>query len=162
LRYLGHVGGSARSAVVPLLCGALREPGGDERGQGVSQGVVAALAALRRALAEFQGRVCLIAGADLAHIGPQFGDRAPVSRTTLEQVARADLEMLEIICRGDADGFYSQVMADDDARRICGLSPIYCLLALLGPSRGQLLKYSQWIDRNGQGSVTYAGVMFDE
>ena len=56
---------------------------------------------------------------------------------------------------------FAEVMADNDARRICGLSPIYYLLSLLGPSRGKLLKYSQWADRAGQGSVTYAGVIFD-
>jgi hypothetical protein len=53
-------------------------------------------------------------------------------------------------------------MAVGDARRICGLAPIYYLLSLLGPCRGQLLRYSQWVDRGGQGAVTFAGVIFDE
>jgi hypothetical protein len=53
-------------------------------------------------------------------------------------------------------------MLDADARRICGLAPMYYLLALLGPAQGRLLKYSQWVDPRGQGAVTYAGVLFDE
>jgi hypothetical protein len=53
-------------------------------------------------------------------------------------------------------------MLDQDARRICGLAPIYYLLALLGPASGRCVKYSQWIDQGGRGSVTYAGVVFEE
>ena len=70
--------------------------------------------------------------------------------------------MLEFVRCGDAEGFYQQVMADGDARRICGLAPIYYLLSLVGPSSGRLIKYSQWADNQGQGSVTYAGVIFEK
>ena len=79
-----------------------------------------------------------------------------------EVVARQDAELLEVICRGEAEGFCQQVLADGDARRICGLSPIYYLLALVGPAEGRLLKYSQWVDPRGQGSVTFAGVIFEQ
>ena len=112
--------------------------------------VATAVAALRTALASAPGRVCLVAGADLAHVGPQFGDRSPVSAPFAARVERADREMLELVCRGDADGFYRQVMLDQDARRICGLAPIYYLLALLGPANGRCVKYSQWIDQGGR------------
>jgi predicted class III extradiol MEMO1 family dioxygenase len=103
----------------------------------------------------------LVAGADLAHVGPQFGDQRPVGRAFSEAVGRDDLEMLEIVGRGDAEGFYRQVMRDRDARRICGLAPIYYLLSLVGPAEGRLIKYSQWIDHTGHGAVTYAGVIFE-
>ena len=33
---------------------------------------------------------------------------------------------------GDADAFYEVVAKDNDRRRICGLSPIYTILSLLG------------------------------
>ena len=102
----------------------------------------------------------MIAGADLAHVGPQFGDSYPLSTTDLACVAVADREMLAITCSGDADAFYQQVMRDDDARRICGLAPIYLLLATLGSARGELLRYARWADPAGHGSVTYAAVVF--
>jgi AmmeMemoRadiSam system protein B len=162
LRYLNRVGESEGAAVVPLLCGSLHErvPEGGE--PTASSEVMTALAALRDALSQCGRRVCLVAGADLAHIGPQFGDATPVTPDVLESVGSRDEEMLEIICRGEADEFYRQVMEDGDARRICGLAPIYYLLALAEPARGQLLKYSQWVDEQGRGSVTYAGVLFEE
>ena len=36
--------------------------------------------------------------------------------------------MLESVVGVDARGFFASVAADGDARRICGLSPIYTLL----------------------------------
>jgi AmmeMemoRadiSam system protein B len=160
LRYLQRVGQSV-GAIVPLLCGSLQqwvEPG---RSPGDTPRIAETVAALRGAVAKSGRRVCVVAGADLAHVGPQFGDSDPVDRSFAARVERRDAEMLERICQGDSEGFYRQVMADQDARRICGLAPIYYLLAMLGPAEGRLLRYSQWIDERGAGSVTYAGVIFE-
>ena len=161
LRYLRHIGEPDGPGVVPLLCGSLHQWVQPETSPLESPEVRAAVGALRQVLDDWEGRVCLIAGADLAHVGPQFGDDRRVDRAFAEAVARADDEMLQLVCRGDAEGFYRQVMRDADARRICGLAPIYYLLSLLGPRAGRLLKYSQWIDERGHGSVTYAGVIFE-
>ena len=161
LRYLGRVGESG-AAIVPLLCGSLHEwvvPGDSPLEAAVVSG---AIEALRQTLARSERRVCLVAGADLAHVGPQFGDPGRVTAGVLGAVERGDAEMLEIICRGDAEGFYRQVMSDGDARRICGLAPIYYLLSLVGPGEGRLLKYGRWVDPQGHGSVTFAGVIFEE
>jgi hypothetical protein len=68
--------------------------------------------------------------------------------------------MLELACAVDPDGLYRQVMRDQDARRICGLAPIYLLLATLDGARGTLLRYAQWVDPTRNGSVTYAAVAF--
>jgi AmmeMemoRadiSam system protein B len=161
LRHLGLVGGPGAAGVVTLLCGSLHEwvPAGRQPGE--VRPIAESVEALRTALQRHGGRVCLIAAADLAHVGPQFGDRRAVDSVFLQAVERADRAMLDRVCRGDAAGFFAGVMADGDARRICGLAPIYYLLALLGPSQGEVLQYSQWVDEQGQGSVTYAGVIFD-
>jgi hypothetical protein len=161
LRYLERVGGTTESAIVPLLCGSLHdqiEPGGDPRSTACLE---KAIEALGRTIAMVGRRVCLLAGADLAHVGPQFGDAVPLTRSRLEEVERGDAEMLENIRRADADGFYRQVMADSDARRICGLAPIYFVLSLLDGASGRLLRYDQWVDSAGWASVTYAGVIFE-
>ncbi len=160
LRYLGLAGGEARGRIAPILCGSfpgLVPPGGSPMEvPAVGQFVEA----LRAAVAEYPGRVCIIAGADLAHVGPQFGDPSPVTNAFLERVAEGDQEMLEFVARTDAEGFYQQVMRDDDSRRICGLSPIYVMLAALQNAQGRVLKYTQWVDSTGYGSVTFASVVF--
>jgi hypothetical protein len=99
-----------------------------------------------------------VAGVDLAHVGPRFGDPDPNTAGSLATVERADRAMLESVVAGDARGFFAQVAADRDARRICGLSPIYSLLRLLPTGPGRLLQYRQWPDP--EGAVTFCAVGF--
>jgi MEMO1 family protein len=114
--------------------------------------------ALRDTIASSSRRVCLIAGVDLAHVGPRFGDAAPNTADSLAVVEAADRRMLEPVVAADAGGFFASVAADGDARRICGLSPIYTLLRLLPGSPGRLLRYTQW--RDPEGAVTFCAVSY--
>ena len=104
-------------------------------------------------------RVALIAGADLAHVGPRFGDPERVTPATLAEIGREDRAMLEAVAAGDAEGFFESVARDGDRRRICGFSPIYALLKTLGSGTGTLRRYGQWPDADGV--VTFASVVFD-
>jgi len=114
--------------------------------------------ALRDTLAASERRVCLIAGVDLAHVGPRFGDPERNTSRSLALVERADRGMLDSVVAGDARGFFASVAFDRDARRICGLSPIYTLLRLVPEARGRLLRYAQWPDP--EGAVTFCAVSF--
>jgi hypothetical protein len=91
-------------------------------------------------------------------VGPRFGDAEPSTSAVLGSVERADRSMLEAVTQGDPVGFYGSVMADGDARRICGLSPIYTFLRALPGVRGRLLRYSQWPDP--MGAVTFCSAVF--
>jgi hypothetical protein len=113
---------------------------------------------LRETIAASGRRVCVVAGVDLAHVGPRFGDADPNSAASLAAVERADRTMLESVVAVDARGFYDQVAADQDARRICGLSPIHALLRVLPGAPGRLLQYRQWPDPDG--AVTFCAVGF--
>ena len=64
--------------------------------------------------------------------------------------------MLESVVAADARGFFDRVAADRDARRICGLSPIYSLLRILPKAPGHLIEYRQWPDP--EGAVTFCAV----
>jgi AmmeMemoRadiSam system protein B len=158
LRYL--FGGRRKFSIVPILASFLheslmtgKEPEDDPR-------IPRFFAALGETLAASGRTACLVAGADLAHVGPRFGDPDPVSAAALSEVEREDRAMLDAVTAGDARGFYESVARDGDRRRICGLSPIYALLRCLHPSSGRLLKYAQWPDP--QGTVTFASVVFFE
>ena len=76
-------------------------------------------------------RITLIAAVDLAHIGQRFGDQWLVDKPHQARVQHGDRQMLELVFQPDADAYYAQVMQDRDARRICGLTPIYILTALM-------------------------------
>jgi len=156
LRYL--LGGRREFTIVPILCSFLHEsllrgadPEADPR-------IPHFFDALGETIAASKRRVCLVAGVDLAHVGPRFGDPEPMGPAQLREVEREDCAMLEAVAAGDARGFYESVAKDGDRRRICGLSPIYTFLRCLEPSTGQLLKYGQWPDP--QGTVTFASLAF--
>ncbi len=116
------------------------------------------LDALAESIAGSDRKVCVIAGVDLAHVGPRFGDAMPNTEAVLERVAREDREMLETVKAGDAAAFYGSVAADGDSRRICGLSPIYAFLRALPGARGDVLRYSQAPD--SQGAVSFCAAAF--
>ena len=173
LRYLEHSGGAGLAPVIPILCVPPQHvaEGGTPREDAATEDFLQALSAL---LAEDGRRVCFIAGADFAHVGPQFGDPTRVDRQFADRVRAGDLAMLEYVARGDADGFYRQVVEEPTApgmagesravggpRRICGLAPMYALLRLVDRSNGEILHYDQWIDGGGAGSVTFGCVVFD-
>jgi AmmeMemoRadiSam system protein B len=173
LRHLGHTGEAGPAGVVSILCvppGTVPD-GGTPRDDPATEQFIQALA---ETVAEDGRRVCFIAGADFAHVGPQFGDPTPVDRRFADRVRTGDLAMLEYVAAGDPDGFYRQVvqespgpgmagesMAVGGPRRICGLAPMYALLRLVEGSTGDVLHYDQWIDQGGAGSVTFGCVLFD-
>lgn len=156
---LQHIVGPRRPfAILPVLASYLHEAlwaGGDPE---ADPRIPRFLDALRETMAASSRRVCLVAGVDLAHVGPRFGDTEPNTPASLARVERDDRAMLESVVGVDARGFYAGVAADHDARRICGLSPIYTLLRLLPESPGRLLRYTQWPDP--EGAVTFCAVTF--
>ncbi len=116
--------------------------------------------ALKLAMGREGRRVCLIASADLAHVGPRYGDREGIEGEMLEKIKQADLEMLAYTEKVDGEGFLKYISREKDKRRICGLSPIYILLKAIGVQKGQILSHSHG-EMDGSGSVcSYASVIF--
>jgi AmmeMemoRadiSam system protein B len=161
LRSLGLAGDGA-APIVPILCDSLHSI--VPQGKSPREVALAAdfLDALHQALVDDGRRITLIAAVDLAHIGPRFGDSWPVDLQRQALVGSADREMLELVLAPDADAYYAQVMRDRDARRICGLTPIFLLTALMQDEqrRGELLRYTQWVDTDKSSSVTFASAIF--
>jgi AmmeMemoRadiSam system protein B len=106
-------------------------------------------------------RVMILAGADLSHVGPQFGDAFQVTRDVADDIRTRDLDLLDRITAGDFTGFYQRVMGNQDRTHICGLSALYILSRLLGGPMGRRLAYDQWIDPQEQGLVSFASLVFD-
>ena len=145
--------------IVPILASFAHEALARGKGAEDDPRVPRFLDALGETIATSGRRVVVIAGADLAHMGPRFGDPAPVSARELERIEREDREMLGAVASGDARAFFEAVARDGDRRRICGYSPIYATLRVLGRPRGDLLRYGQWPDP--EGVVTFASMTFD-
>ena len=150
---LGH----DRFEVLSILTGSIHEymEAGKSPGSGEAAGLIERLKEILKA---HEGPCVFIAGADLAHIGAQFGDSPPLSASVLEASQQKDGALLETVARADAAGFFEAVRGEDDRRRICGLAPIYFLLSMLAPCEGEVVGYHQWTD--GASSVSFAGVVF--
>jgi AmmeMemoRadiSam system protein B len=145
--------------IVPILCSSFQAwvhnghlPGDDAR-------VRAFLDALREAEAEL-GPSVYVAAADLAHVGPKFGDRSAVDARHLQLLESQDRRMLASVENVDADGFFRNIHEEGDRRRICGLSPIYAMLKVLddgeGAHKAKLLRYGQAPEAATGSVVTFA------
>ena len=66
--------------------------------------------------------------------------------------------MLEAVTAGEPAGLLRVGRGGQDARRICGLSPIYTFLRALPGVQGRLLRYSQWPDP--EGAVSFCAAVF--
>jgi MEMO1 family protein len=156
LRYL--YAGRREITVVPVLTSFVHEAIAHGRRPEDDPRVPRFLDALAETAAASGRRLCVIAGADLAHMGPRFGDPDPVSAKALARIEREDRAMLQAVEAGDVAAFFDGAAADGDRRRICGLSPIYATLRALDGAKGRLLHYGQWPDPDAV--VTFASVVF--
>jgi AmmeMemoRadiSam system protein B len=158
LQYLRRRAGGGERRIVPILASFAHECLARVATPVHERRVEAVLEAVRSAMATVPRRYCIVAGADLAHVGPHFGDPWPVGPTELERVEADDRALLSPAVLGDAEGFFGEALRQQDRNRICGLSPIYALLRLLAGGTGRLLTYGQWPDP--EGTVSFASVSY--
>lgn len=146
--------------IVPILCG-LFGPGEDAEAPSEVNGIKHFLATCQNIIASASGRISVIAGADLAHVGKRFGDAFDIDDAIIRQVATRDQEDLQFALMGDAEGFYRSVMRDRNRRRVCGLSCIYAALKASESERqGTLLHYDYAHDPAG-GIVSFSNILFE-
>jgi AmmeMemoRadiSam system protein B len=155
--WLAHLFPRSIPAIVPIVAttfddlfepgaGPLEEPSAGEF-----------LRALRSALRADPRRVLLLAGADLAHVGPRFGDPTKATAPFLAEVRARDAAALEALVTGDSAGFLGAVASHRNRDRICSVASLYATLFAAEASAGELLVYDQAVDPEGELAVTYAG-----
>ena len=146
--------------IVPILCGGFQDmvekgtsPSDDAQFEELVESV-------KRTVRRSGKRTCLIAGADLAHVGRRFGHPDRLSDGLLKTIEAQDREMLAFAARIDGDGFYQSAVKDGDRRNICGVPPICALLGTIEATGGSLLKYDQAVDQKTQSVVSFASMAF--
>jgi AmmeMemoRadiSam system protein B len=146
--------------IVPILAGlGAAQASGDDPAQDARVGDF--LDGVRALAEERPGRVVIIAGADLAHIGPRFGDAEPLDAHRRTELERTDRESLDHAASLDAAAFWAHVCGDLEQRRVCGLAPIWSLLRSVAPAtRGRVLHYEQTVDAEDGSIVSHAAVGF--
>lgn len=161
LRSLGLAGEGA-APIVPILCDSLHSMVPYGKSPLDVPLVGSFVDALERVMRADGRRITLIAAVDLAHIGPRFGDSWSVDGSRQAACGAADQELLALVTQPDARAYYAHVMRDNDARRICGFTPIYVLTELMQRERrpGEVLRYTQWVDTDLSSSVTFCSVVY--
>jgi hypothetical protein len=154
--FLKHARPDAKFTVLPVLCSSFGMWCGE-----ASPSTVPAIDEFIRALLEVTAgrKVCWVAGVDLAHVGPVFGDDVAIDQKLVQWMMAGDNRSLAACVEGNAEGFWNSVVSDGDARHVCGLSSIYATLRLLGGAQGRLLKYGFAPDPAG-GLVSFASMTF--
>jgi AmmeMemoRadiSam system protein B len=158
--FLKHLLGNRPCRIVPVLAGLGRhQANGEDPGQDAR--VNRFLDEVRRLVEARPGRVVVVAGADLAHVGPRFGDGAAYDAKRRKALEVTDRASLGHAATRDADGFWAHVAGDLEERRVCGLAPIWSLLrSLSGATKGRLLHYEQTVDREDGSIVSHAALGF--
>jgi AmmeMemoRadiSam system protein B len=158
--FLRHLLGGRPFRIVPVLAGlgAHQLSGTDP----AEEAMVAKFMDGVKALVDARpGKVVVVAGADLAHVGPRFGDKAygAGQRRDLETKDRASLDRA---AAGEAREFWDHVSADLEKRRVCGLAPIWSLMTAVGHTgaKGKVLHYEQTVDADDGSIVSHAAVGF--
>lgn len=139
--------------ILPILCGSLHElavnpPSRDNKLE-MHQTTrlideFAILLQQRIGERQAQGQSTLWLGAaDLAHVGPRFGDAEALIEADRDSLERRDRETLKPVLSGDAQSFLGEIRRERDRRRIVGLGPIYLLLQASRPTGGKIRCYAQ-------------------
>ncbi len=156
--WLHYIRAGQPCELVPILCGSFGRFIEDVAGPEDDPVLNAVLDTLRQATAG--RRVVVVAAGDLSHAGPAFGGRAQgvVERG---QVRAADDELIQLMCAGDAAGFFGAIKRVGDRHNVCGLPPIYLALRLLSPVEGEAVAYDRCpADAVGASLVSVCGIVF--
>lgn len=156
--WLSYVRNGEPVPTVPILCGSFHLFTEGFGTPDTDQTFGRALEALRDTTA---GRkVLYVSAADLAHVGPQFGDSRPWGMLERATLHADDQLLVEQIARGSAIDLFRTLRDEHDRRRICGLPPTYLLLTALGETSGELVGYEQCPADEQQASwVSIAGLV---
>jgi AmmeMemoRadiSam system protein B len=156
--FLRHLLGKRKGRIIPILAG-LGQHQQSGKSPASSRSIARFFDVLRKVID--RRRAVVIAGADLAHVGPRFGDPRPLDELERSRLASSDRDSLVRAERVDAEAFWEHVAHDLETRRICGLGPIYSLLRTIDPSaRGEVRHYEQTVDPEEGSIVSHAALGF--
>lgn len=159
LIFLQHIFGSDFS-LIPFLCGSFHKVLDKVLRPSDIPGVDSFLKVLSDLVKEHVSDTLLVAGVDFSHIGPKFGHSERASSLLLE-TKNHDRVLIDAICRGKIEDFWTETREVKDRYNVCGFSAIACLLEIIKGTPGQLLAYDVWQEEMTQSAVSFAAIAFE-
>jgi AmmeMemoRadiSam system protein B len=146
--------------IVPILCGGIHEfvaerqnPLGDGRFLGFVETI--------REQVKMRGKVLLVAGVDLSHVGLKFGDGVPAD-AILARAQANDRVVLDFLLAGDGRAIYENAAGTRDRYKVCGFPALVLLAELMTGKKGILLDYETYREAATSSAVTYASALFTD
>ena len=104
-------------------------------------------------------RVLVVASGDLSHVGPAFGG-LPLDAIDRARIRAADDELIQQMSAGHAEGFFQAIKRERDRNNVCGVSPFYLMMRLLGDAEGVSVAYDQCpADQQNTSLVSVCGMV---
>lgn len=117
------------------------------------------ITALKTVLANSGKKILYLSSGDLSHVGRKFEDKFDAN-TKLNDIHINDHRLIESLEKANVNNFYYQIANRNDKFRICGLSPFYALLSLIGEKRGKFLDYNQWYEKETESAVSFCSIAY--
>ncbi len=157
--WLQHARRGRPVALVPVLVGGLHS----FFGNGSSPSADGRIQAFVETVQQYASnkKTLIVASGDLSHVGPAFGGQ-PLDRASRSRLRSADEGLLERMTTGDGEGFYRSIRDVQDRNNVCGVTPGYLTLKILGEGvLGERLAYDSCpADESDTSAVTIGGVVF--
>ena len=125
-------------SIVPVLCSFSPSVLADPQEKSLFERIDTFLRTLKEASAATKQEVCVIAGANLAHIGLRYGDQKPPTDFSFHRCMQTDLEMLKKVEELKPEEFAQFILTEGDKRHILGFSAIFLLLKLIQAEKGEV------------------------
>jgi AmmeMemoRadiSam system protein B len=100
----------------------------------------------------------LISG-DLAHFGRKFGDQEP-AESLMDKVKAFDESLMKVGATNDSKTMRKIMSADYDPYRICGFPPLYTFLNAFSNTKGEVLSYDVWDEKERDSAVSFGSILF--
>lgn len=160
--YLRHKFGESQCPqIVPILVGSFEEMLYDGKKPSEEEEILAFCTALGTILERYGDQVGLIAGVDLSHCGPHFGDMEINDEEREREVETLDRGALAAIEGGDPDQFFEYFRPNGNSQKVCSIAPIYVALAAMRHRAiPRVLSYHQANTPDRTCLVSFASVAF--
>ncbi len=146
---------------VQVLAAILPDPASKLLADDGKRGTVAEfVTALQSALGADLSRTLFVVSAELAHVGPQFGDQKAVDDSRKKEVNQVDRSLLKCFIASDADAFLGEVSKGGNPMHWDSLGALWAGLKLLKGTTPELLDYYQSCEADGSRLVSAASLAF--
>ncbi len=158
--WLQQIYGAEAFHMVPVLCPDPCGPTGTAPydGQGVDLRDFAH--AIKEEINSDDTDTLIVAGADLSHVGANFGDDRPLDEAFLAAVAEQDQSALASLVEDGAEAFVDELKARDNETRVCSAGCMFTAATVLGEATVRVCHYHQAVDRETQTCVTCTAAVF--